>query len=43
MGTFANSITKMAKKHHLALARNTNKDTEEVINKLDRRLIAYRK
>jgi len=43
MGTFANSVTKMAKKRRLALARNTDKDAEEVINELDCRLIAYRK
>ena len=30
----------MAKKCYLALARNIDKDMEEVVNKLDRRLIA---
>ena len=43
MGTFANSVTKIAKKRRLALARNTDKDTEEVINKSDRRPIAHKK
>ena len=33
MGIFTNSITEMAKKRCLALARNTNEDVEEVVNK----------
>jgi len=40
---FINSVTKIAKKHRLALARNTNNNTEEVVNKWDRYLIARRK
>ena len=33
METFVNSVAKMAKKRYLALARNTDKDIEEVVNK----------
>ena len=43
IGTFANSVTKIAKKCYLVLARNINKDIEEVVNKLDYYLIARRK
>jgi len=43
IGTFANSVTKMAKKRRLALARNIDKDAEEVVNESDRCLIARRK
>jgi len=32
MGTFANSVTEIVKKRYLALARNIDKDTEEVVN-----------
>ena len=40
IGTFVNSVTKMAKKRCLVLARNIDKDAEEVINELDCCLIA---
>lgn len=40
MGTFANSVTEMAKKRRLALARNTDEDAEEVVDESDRRPIA---
>lgn len=40
MGTFANSVTEMAKKRRLALARNTDEDAEEVVDEWDRRPIA---
>ena len=43
MGTFTNSVTEMVKKRRLALARNTDKDIEEVIDKWDHRPIAYKK
>jgi len=33
IGTFVNSITKIVKKHRLALIRNIDKDIKEVVNK----------
>ena len=41
--TFINSVTKIVKKYRLALARNIDKDIEEVVNEWDRCLIARRK
>jgi hypothetical protein len=43
MGIFANSVTKIVKKCRLALARNTDEDVEEIVNKWDYRPIARRK
>jgi hypothetical protein len=43
IGTFINSITKIAKKHYLALIRNIDKDIKEVVNEWDYYLIAYKK
>ena len=33
MGIFINSITKIVKKYYLALTKNTDEDTEKVVNK----------
>ena len=43
IGIFANSITKIVKKCHLVLTRNTDKNIEKVINKWDYYPIAYKK